>query len=281
VNPFGPGESLALFVASLVFTAWQARSVREFFEEVGFRLTLMFAVLARLPHLPRRRRWTVVQTYQAGIGNLHVVLLVGLFIGMIVSLQTGIELARFGQQDQIGFIVAATMAREMGPFITAVILAATTGSALAAELGTMKVSDELSALDVMSIDVTSFLVLPRVVALIVVAPMLAVICDMIGVIGGGLVASAQLDVGWTLYFDSALEALTSKGELMPLPKDVYCGLFKASVFGLIVATISCACGLKARGGALGVGKATSRAVRDSIIAVIIANYFLTWMIYQS
>ena len=98
---FGPGESLALLVASLVYTAWQARGVREFFEEVGFRLTLMISVLARLPHLPRRRRWTAVQTYQAGIGNLHVVLLVGLFIGMIVSLQTGIELARFGQQAPV------------------------------------------------------------------------------------------------------------------------------------------------------------------------------------
>ena len=280
MSDFGPLFG-ALFALSLVYTAWQARHVRAFFEEVGFRLTLAAQVLARLPHLLKRRRWTVLQTYQAGIGNLHVVLLVGLFIGMIVSLQTGIELARFGQQDQIGFIVAATMAREMGPFITAVILAATTGSALAAELGTMKVSDELSALDVMSIDSVSFLVLPRVVALIVVAPMLAVICDMIGVIGGGLVASAQLGVGWTLYIDSALEALTGKGELLPLPKDVFSGLFKAGVFGLIVATISCACGLKASGGALGVGQATSRAVRDSIIAVIIANYFLTWMIYQS
>lgn len=271
----------SLFAASLVYTIWQARGVRAFFEEVGFRLTLLVAVLARLHHIPRRWRWTVLQTYQAGIGNLHVVLLVGLFIGMIVSLQTGIELARFGQQDQIGFIVAATMAREMGPFITAVILAATTGSALAAELGTMKVSDELSALDVMSIDSTSFLVLPRVVALMVVAPMLAVICDLIGVLGGGLVASAQLGVGWTLYIDSALEALMGKGEFLPLPKDVYSGLFKAGVFGLIVATISCACGLKAQGGALGVGRATSSAVRDSIIAVIIANYFLTWMIYQT
>ena len=133
----------------------------------------------------------------------------------------------------------------------------------------------------MSIDSTSFLVLPRVVALMVVAPMLAVICDLIGVLGGGLVASAQLGVGWTLYIDSALEALMGKGEFLPLPKDVYSGLFKAGVFGLIVATISCACGLKAQGGALGVGRATSSAVRDSIIAVIIANYFLTWMIYQT
>lgn len=271
----------ALFLASLAYTAWQARRVRAFFGDVGFRLVLLVSVVARLHHLPRRRRWAMEQLYGAGLGNLHVVLLVGFFIGMIVSLQTGIELARFGQQDQIGYIVAATMAREMGPFITAVILAATTGSALAAELGTMKVSDELSALEVMSVDRTSFLVLPRVVALTVMAPMLAVVCDAIGVLGGGLVASSQLGVGWTLYIDSALEALSQEGRLFPLPKDVYAGLFKAGVFGGIVAVISCASGLEASGGALGVGRATSRAVRDSIIAVIIANYFLTWMIYQS
>ncbi len=270
-----------LFAASVLFTAWRTATLRAFFEEVGSRLSLLGGVFLRLPHLIRRRRWAILQTYQAGIGNLHVVLLVGLFIGMIVSLQTGIELARFGQQDQIGFIVATTMAREMGPFITAVILAATTGSALAAELGTMKVSEELAALDVMSIDVTSFLILPRVVALMIVAPMLAVICDTIGVLGGGLVASSQLDVGWTLYIDSALEALTGQGTFFGLPKDVYSGLFKAGVFGMVVSTISCACGLGAAGGALGVGRATSRAVRDSIIAVIIANYFLTWLIYQS
>lgn len=269
------------FVLSLAYTAWQARSVREFFQEVGFRLGLGAAACARLWHLPRRRRWTLEQLYRAGIGNLHVVLLVGLFIGMIVSLQTGIELARFGQQDQIGFIVAATMAREMGPFITAVILAATTGSAMAAELGTMKVSDELSALDVMSVDAVSLLVLPRIVAMTVIAPMLALVCDFIGVMGGGLVASSQLGVGWTLYLDSAIEALTKKGVAFPLPKDIYAGMFKAGVFGVIVSTISCACGMQARGGALGVGQATSRAVRDSIIAVIIANYFLTWLIYQS
>lgn len=279
MSALGPLFGL-LFLASLAFVIWQSKGVRDYFEEVGFRLVLAVQVVARLGHLPRRRRWTVEQIYRAGIGNLHVVLLVGLFIGMIVSLQTGIELARFGQQDQIGYIVAATMAREMGPFITAIILAATTGSALAAELGTMRVSDELSALDVMSIDDRSFLVLPRVVALTVIAPMLAVICDMIGVLGGGLVASSQLGVGFTLYIDSALEGLTSKGEWIPLPKDVYAGLFKASVFGAIVGIISCACGLKASGGALGVGQATSRAVRDSIIAVILANYFLTWMIYQ-
>ncbi len=270
-----------LFGASVVYTLFQLRDVRAFLAEVGFRLELMLSVVLRLHHLPKRRRWLFEQLFQAGLGNLHVVLLVGLFIGMIVALQTGIELARFGQQDQIGFIVAASMAREMGPFITAVIMAATTGSALAAEVGTMRISDELSALDVLSIDDRSLLILPRVVALAIICPMLAVICDAVGILGGALVATSQLGVGWSLYIDSAIEALQGQRQLIPVPKDVYAGLFKAFVFGGLLASVSCACGLRATGGALGVGRATSRAVRDSIIGVIVANYFLTWMIYQS
>ena len=126
----------------------------------GEVVALLFATAARLPHVWKRRVSTLGQLYAAGVQVLHVVLLVGFFIGMVVSLQTGIELASIGQQDQIGTIVTVSMAREMGPFITGIILAATVGSALAAELGTMAVSDELAALEVLSIDRTSFLVLP-------------------------------------------------------------------------------------------------------------------------
>ncbi|MCP3918288.1 MAG: ABC transporter permease [bacterium] len=276
------GELLILaFAAGVGYVLWQLRSFQDSLAEFGFRIELAVQVFARVHHITKRRRWVLSQLYGSGIQNMHVVLLVGLFIGMIFALQTGIELARFGQQDQIGVIVATGMAREMGPFITAVILAATVGSALAAELGTMSVSDELSALDVMSVDAISFLVMPRVIALMVIAPLLTVVCDTVAIFGGGFVARSQLHVGWSLYFDSAIQALQTYGAVIPLPKDVYAGLFKAFIFGGIVAVISCSCGLKARGGALGVGRATSRAVRDSIIAVIIANYFLTWFIYQS
>jgi phospholipid/cholesterol/gamma-HCH transport system permease protein len=223
----------------------------------------------------------VAQLYAAGIANLHVVLLVGLFIGMILCLQTGIELARFGQQDQIGVLVATGLAREMAPFVTAVILAATFGSALAAELGTMAVSDELAALEVMSVDRVSFLILPRVVALAIICPMMTVLCNAIGVLGGGFVADAQLDVSWSMYMDSVWFALEDVGEFIPLPKDMYAGLLKSFVFGILIAVISCHSGLKARGGALGVGRATSTAVRDSTIAVIVSNYFMTWFLYQA
>ncbi len=256
------------------------RPVLNFFGDLGYQVNLLLQVIVRLGSIPARRSLITVQLYGAGIGVLHVVLLVGLFIGMIVSLQTGIELARIGQQDQIGTIVAVSMAREMGPFITATILAATVGSAMAAEIGTMAVSDELTALEVMTIDKIKLLVMPRLVALAIMAPLLTIICDAIGIVGGGFVAQSQLNVDYQLYTDSAIDALREQALLLPLPKDLYAGLLKSFVFGIIIATISCSSGLRTRGGALGVGHATRQAVRDSIIAIIISNYFMTWLMYQ-
>lgn len=254
--------------------------LRDFIEDVGYQADLLLKVLVRLGSALRRRALLVEQLYQAGVKVVYVVLLVGLFMGMIVSLQTGIELARFGQQDQIGTIVALSMCREMGPFITAVILAATVGGALAAELGTMAVNEELAALEVMSIDHVRFLIVPRVLAMALMCPTLTVLCDAIGVVGGGFVASSQLNVGLQLYWDSAIEALQVPG-LLELPKDVFSGLFKAFVFGLIVSVISCSAGLRATQGAIGVGNATRKAVRDSVIAIIVTNYFMSWFFFQT
>jgi phospholipid/cholesterol/gamma-HCH transport system permease protein len=253
----------------------------EFMRDVGFQLELAWQVVLRLPTALRRRALIADQLFQAGLKVAHVVMFVGLFVGMILALQTGIELSRSGQQDQIGTIVALSMCREMGPFFTATILAATVGSALAAELGTMAVSEELSALEVMSIDRVSYLVMPRVLAAALMCPLLTVLCDAIGIVGGGLIADSQLNVGLSLYYDSVVDALNDRGLPLDMPKDVYSGLLKAFVFGIILAVISCAAGLKANSGAIGVGNATRKAVRDSIIAIIIANYFLSWMFFNA
>jgi len=246
----------------------------------GYRIALLLQVVARLPQLPRRWPLITDQFYVGGIKVLHVVLLVGLSMGMVLSLQTGLELSRIGQQDQIGTLVALSMAREMGPFITSIVLAAAVGSGIAAEIGTMAVSEELAALEVLSIDRVSYLVLPRVVALAILCPVLTIMCDAIGIFGGGLVASAQLGVGTSLYYDTVVEALQTPAKILPLPKDVYGGLAKSFVYGITISIISCAAGIRARGGALGVGNATRAAVRDSIILVIILNYFMTWFFYQ-
>lgn len=250
-------------------------------ESVGHPIELFLGAVKRLHNAPARTKAIVDQIFAGAIQGVHVVLLVGLFIGMILALQAGIELSRIGQQDQIGTVVAVSMAREMGPFITATILAATVGSAMAAELGTMAVSDELAALEVLSVDRIRLLVVPRLVALALASPLLTILCDTIGIFGGGFVAQSQLNVTFQLYLDSAIEALQTPAQHIALPKDVYAGLCKSVVFGVLVATIGCSAGLRASGGALGVGRATRQAVRDSIIAIIISNYFMTWFIYQA
>jgi phospholipid/cholesterol/gamma-HCH transport system permease protein len=257
------------------------RSILSFAENLGFQIELLAQVFARVASIPKRWILITEQIYLSAIQTVHVVLLVGLFIGMILALQAGIELSRIGQQDQIGTLVAVSMAREMGPFITATILAATAGSSMAAEIGTMAVSDELSALEVLSIDRIKLLILPRIVALAIAAPLLTILCDTIGVLGGGFVATSQLNVSWQLYKDSAIEALRDPASLIALPKDLYGGLVKSLVFGFLVSVIGCSAGLRAHGGALGVGQATRQAVRDAIIAIIISNYFMTWFMYQA
>ena len=123
--------------------------------------------------------------------------------------------------------------------------------------------------------------MPRVVALALLCPALTILCDFVGIVGGGFVARGQLGVGLTLYYDTALDALQTPSELFALPKDVYAGLFKSFVFGIVIAIVSCSAGILTTGGALGVGRATRAAVRDSIILVIILNYFMTWFFYQT
>ena len=194
--------------------------------------------------------------------------------GLVVQ---AIELRRFGDTAVLGTITALSMCREMGPFITGVILAATVGSAIAAELGTMKVSDEIDALEVMSIDPVNYLVLPRVVALAVMCPTLTVLSNVVGIYGGSVIAEQNLGVSPDIYWVSAVEALTSSGSL--LPKEVYVGLLKSFVFGVTIATVSCAAGLRARGGALGVGLAVQTAVRNSVILIIVLGFVITWFFY--
>ncbi len=212
-----------------------------------------------------------------GVRPLPVTLFVAVFAGMILALQTGIELRATGTHTIIGNIVALSMAREMGPFITGTILAATVGSAMAAEIGTMNVSEEITALEVMSIDPVRYLVMPRVLALTVMCPILTLFSVAIGIVGGGFVARLHLDISFPFYLNSVIESLTSAGR--GLPKDIYVGIFKGLVFGATIATVGCAAGLRADGGALGVGRAVQTAVRNSILLIIVFGYIITWFFF--
>ncbi len=213
-----------------------------------------------------------VQLYATGIRTLPVVTVVSLFTGMILSLQVGIELARFNQEIYLGAAVMLTLIRDVAAFSCGICLAACVGSAIAAELGTMKVNDEIDALVIMDIAPLRFLAAPRILAMVMMAPLLAFYCMIVGTVGGGLVGQTQLNVDFSQYMTSAMTIVKIK--------DLYVGLAKAAVFGLVIGTIAVAEGLGTRLGATGVGKATQRAVIVSFLAILVFGYMITRLCYR-
>lgn len=219
----------------------------------------------------RSRYETFSQLYITGIKSLAVITVVALFTGMILALQTGLELKRWGQEEFIGSAVAVSVIREMGPFMTALIIAASVGSAIAAQIGTMTVSEEIAALEVMSINPNRFLVMPRLVALCVMMPVLTVYTNILGITGGAVVGATQLGVSFQAYMDNATQFATNK--------DLYVGLFKAFVFGIIITTVACHQGFMTTEGAVGVGKATRRSVVISFLVILVVGYMITRLFY--
>ncbi|MDZ8119726.1 MlaE family ABC transporter permease [Pontiella agarivorans] len=247
--------------------------VLQVLHDTGHAMFMLFEAIWFLRYAfgKRSRAETVSQLYVTGIKSLAVISVVALFTGMILALQTGLELKRWGQEEFIGSAVAVSIIREMGPFMTALIIAASVGSAIAAQLGTMTVSEEIAALEVMSINPNRFLVMPRLFALCVMMPVLAVYTNILGIVGGAIVGATQLGVSVTAYMDNATQFATNK--------DLYVGLFKAFVFGIIITTVSCHQGFMTTEGAVGVGKATRRSVVISFLVILVVGYMITRLFY--
>ena len=211
-----------------------------------------------------------------GIGSLLVVSIVALFTGMIMALNTGIALKDYGAEGQIGILIAITLTREMSPFMTALILSASIGSAIAAEIGTMKVSEEIDALEVMSIDPVSYIVLPRILGFSLMVPILCIYASVIAISGGAIVGHLQLNVNYFSYFVDVFNRVTSTPGL----KDLYVGILKGFLFGIIISLISCSYGLQTKGGAIGVGQSTRSSVVASFLMVILCGYITTSFFYR-
>ncbi|OGV69975.1 MAG: hypothetical protein A2283_09465 [Lentisphaerae bacterium RIFOXYA12_FULL_48_11] len=240
---------------------------------VGRASLMLFSAFFAVRHMfgERNRREVLSQMFSSGIKSLGVITIVAVFTGMILALQTGIELRRFNQEVNIGTAVMVSMLREMGPFMTGLILAACVGSAIAAQLGTMVVSEEIAALEIMSIDPIRFLVTPRLVAMCVMTPLLSFYTCVMGLIGGGLVGATQLNVSWAAYMENATKFAETK--------DLYVGLLKALLFGIIITTVSCHEGFSTSQGAVGVGMATRRSVIISFLLILVVGYIVTRMFY--
>lgn len=246
--------------------SWLKAAVLEVQEYVHLQIATVRAIFSR----PFYFRDVVEQFESIGIGSLTVVLLAGFFTGAVLALQTGITLDQFGARPFVGRLVSASMVKELGPVLTGLMLAGRIGSGIAAEIGSMVVTDQINALRTLGTDPIRKLVVPRVLAGFFMTPVLTVIANTVGIIGGWLIAVYQLRVAGSLYWTSVIEGLYID--------DAWMGLIKPFCLGFAIVTIGCHVGLRTTGGTQGVGRATTNAVVASAVAVIAVDLFVTQLL---
>ena len=225
-------------------------------------------------HFRSRPKMTHIlrQMAHLGVDSLPIVLLTMLFTGMVMTVQTAHEFVKYGAQSSVGGMVAVAMGRELAPVLTGVVTAGRVGAAITAEIGSMKVTEQIDALRVMAINPVAYLVVPRFIAAVLMLPLLVVFADVIGTVGGYLVATTYADISSFTYLNSI--------KVFATVNDVIGGMVKGMVFGGIIAIIGCYKGLTTAPGAEGVGRATTASVVSAIIVIFISNYFLSLLLYR-
>ena len=237
--------------------------VQEYMRLVGATLRALFT--------PPRYTHDIVEQFDAiGVQSLTVVLLTGFFTGAVLALQSGVTLDEFGARPFVGRLVSASMIKELGPVLTALMLTGRIGSGIAAELGSMVVTDQIAALRALGTDPVRKLVAPRVLAGFLMAPVLTVIADFVGITGGWIVSHYRLQVETGLYWSSVLQGLYMQ--------DLWMGIIKPFVLGFVIVTIACHVGLRTSGGTQGVGRATTKAVVAGSVGLIFADYIVTQLL---
>ena len=220
---------------------------------------------------PLRLKAVIHELWKVGVQSWPIVAVSSLFIGMVLAFQSAYQMQKLGAEIYIASLVALSVVREIGPVITALIVAGRVGSAIAAELGTMKVTEQIDALVTLAVDPVKFLVVPRFLALIIALPLLTLWADAIGILGGFLIGTLRLGILPSLYW---------KMTTLPLAyKDLFSGLLKAFIFGIIICVVSCFEGFRTEGGAEGGGRATTTAVLTSFSLIIAADCLCTAMFY--
>jgi phospholipid/cholesterol/gamma-HCH transport system permease protein len=238
-------------------------------QTAGEMVGLFLETLYYFKEAPRNIPAITRQLQEIGIGTLPIALLMALFIGMVLALQTGAELALYGTQEAIGAIVGLSMVKELGPVMTSLLVAGRIGSSMAAEVGAMEVYEEIDALKTLEISPVRYLAMPRLLGCLLAVPALVVFTIIVGIAGGGLIAEVNpvIQVPFSVYYDNMIRAIEYQ--------DILKGLLKATVFGGIIAQVGCYVGFKTSGGARGIGRSTTRAVVLSFLLIFVANYFLT------
>ncbi|HBE16050.1 MAG TPA: ABC transporter permease [Cyanobacteria bacterium UBA11149] len=217
-------------------------------------------------------RNTLEQMAVVGPASLTIALITSGFIGAVFTIQVTREFINFGATTAIGGVLALALSRELAPVLTAVVLAGRVGSAFAAEIGTMRVTEQIDALYMLKTDPIDYLVIPRVIACCLMLPLLTILCIILGMAGGTLVAVTMYNIPQSVFLDSARDFLKIW--------DLFSAGIKAVVFGGLIAIIGCSWGLTTTGGAKGVGQSTTTAVVTALLAIFITNFFLSWIMFQ-
>jgi phospholipid/cholesterol/gamma-HCH transport system permease protein len=246
---------------------WISEKLKRGVLEVQEYLRLLFQVGRGLSSRPVYGRDIVEQLDAVGLGSLTVVLLTGTFTGMVLALQSGMTLDQFGARPVVGRLVSASMVKELGPVLTALMVTGRVGSGIAAELGSMMVTDQIAALRALGTDPVRKLVVPRVVAGVVMVPILTVIANAVGMVGGALISKLQLQVAYSVYWNNVVQGLYME--------DLWMGIIKPVVLGFLIVSIACHVGLRTRGGTQGVGRSTTNAVVAASVAVLASDFLLT------
>ena len=220
---------------------------------------------------PRYPNEVLAQMDSLGVGSLAIVVMTGMFTGMVLALQSSATLDVFGARNYVGRLVCVSMVRELGPVLTALMVTGRVGSGMAAELGSMVVTQQIDALRVMGTDPVRRLVAPRIGAALVMIPILTIISNALGIFGAGLISVFSLKLSWVYYWRSVGSALGVN--------DVIMGLSKPVVFGFILASVGCYMGLSTRGGTQGVGVSTTRSVVVGSVLILVTDFFLTKVLF--
>ena len=229
-------------------------------------------VVLHISKVKINRRNTLDQMVAVGPESLMIALVTAVSVGMVFTIQVAREFLDFGAGTAVGGVLSLALTRELAPVLTAVVLAGRIGSAFAAEIGTMRVTEQIDALFILKSDPIDYLVTPRVVACCVMMPVLTILSLVTGITGGLLISNYIYNISFTVFLNSAREFL----QLW----DVVSSLIKSVVFGALIAIIGCNWGLTTTGGAKGVGKSTTTAVVTALLAIFITNFLMSWVMFQ-
>ena len=244
------------------------------FQNIGEMLVLLWRTIKALPHSFRQRQKISDQLFEIGNASLLMACILAMFIGGVIALQTGPVLRERGLQSAIGGLVGLSICKELAPVMMSILIAGRIGSAMAAEIGSMRVYQEIDALRTMNINPIHYLVLPRIIAITIALPILVIFAVLVGWVGGGLVAVINEKIG--ISFQAYLVNL----RLMVDLSDVLNGLIKSTVFAVVIGTVSCHQGLITIGGPRGIGRSVTKAVVNSIVLILILDYFVTRILME-